>query len=132
MKMKSEIKVYFRIVGFPMSPEVLTDKLGLKPTDTWKKGDAGRIAKTTFKNNGWELSSGLNKSVDLKTHVGTLLDNITPFKKNFVKVCSEYPPDLICVVYSYGGDRPAIVFERDIIKELTELNASIDVDLYVL
>jgi len=36
-----------------------------------------------------------------------------------------------CIVKSYGGDRPQIFFDKEVIRKLAELNAEIDVDLYV-
>ena len=130
-KMRSDIQVYFLIRGFPVSSEELTAELGIQPTYTWNKGDPVRFGKTTYKDNGWKISSGLDKSSDLETHVKVLLDRIAPFIENFVKVCEKYPPELVCVIYSYGGDGPAIPFDRKVIRELAALNASIDIDLYV-
>jgi hypothetical protein len=131
-EMRSEIEVYFRVRGFSVSPEALTVELGMQPTRTWRKGDPLRFGKGTYKDNGWTIGSGLGKSIDLETHVKTLLDKIVLIRENFIKVCTKYHPDLVCVIHSYGGDRPAIPFDREIIKELAVLNASIDIDLYVL
>ena len=130
--MRSKIRVCLRFGEFSMPPEELSTELGLQPTDSWSKGDPCRVAKKrTFTYNGWELSSGREESADLEAHVNAILHQIAPFKENFRKVAAKYPPMLTCVIYSYDGDRPAIVFERDVVKELADLNALINIDLYI-
>lgn len=130
-EMRSEIRVYFLIRGFPGFPEALTAELGVQPTHTWRKGDPLQFGKGTYRDNGWEINSGLGESTDLKTQVKNLLDRIAPVKEKFIEVSKKYSLDLTCVIRSYGGDRPAIPFDREIIKELAVLNTSIDIDLYV-
>ena len=130
--MRSEIQVYFRLRGFPMSPADLTAELGVEPTDTWQVGQPRRLAKGAFKENGWEISSGLEKAADLEAHVHALLEKITPHREKFKKVSASYPPELVCVVYSYGGDRPALFFTREVVRELAMLNVEIGIDLYVM
>jgi hypothetical protein len=130
--MRSEIRVCLRLRGFPMPPETLTSEIGLQPTDSWKKGDPCRFAKTIFKDNGWEVNSGLDTSLDLGTHVKTLLKKLAPLKKNLAKVCAQCRAELVCVIYSYGGDRPTIYFEKEIMKQIVELNVSMYIDLYIL
>ena len=128
--MRSKIKASLRFDGFPVSPEQLSTELGLEPTEAWSKGDPCRWAKER-RSNGWKLSSGLEESADLEAHVNAVLHQIAPFKEKFRKVTAKYPPMLACVIYTYDGDRPAIVFERNVVMELADLNALIDIDLYI-
>jgi len=130
--MKSEIEVKFSYSDFAMSIEDLSAELMTKPTHSWRKGDLGKLSNKPMKNNYWALSSGLDKSEKIDKHVETLLGKIRPNKRHFVRVGNRFHPVLSCVVYSYGGDRPCLGFSRTVIKELAELGADIDIDLYAI
>jgi hypothetical protein len=128
--MKTEIKASFGFTDFPMPPQELTKELGIEPTHSWKKGDPGIASKLPMKNNGWELSSGLELSKDFESHLRALLDKIRPLKENFINVGKKFPTVLSCIIYIYGEDRPYLGFESTVVKELADLNATIDIDLY--
>ncbi|MFB2920023.1 DUF4279 domain-containing protein [Aerosakkonema funiforme] len=49
-----------------------------------------------------------------------------------VEVCSQYYAEIACVIYYRSGSVPAIHFDKLILQQIGELNAEIDVDLYVL
>ncbi len=65
-------------------------------------------------------------------NITVLLERIRPHKQQFIEIGKTFDPVLSCVVYSYDGDRPYLGFSRDEINELAELNATVDIDLYVL
>jgi hypothetical protein len=128
--MRSEISVEMVFKEFPESPAELTRRIGLEPTEAWTKGEKNKYGKR-YKHNSWRLSSGLAKTKDIETHVDSILRLIEKSKQGFLEVCRDYHPTLYCVVYSYGGDRPAIYFRNDVVNELSLFNAYIDVDLYI-
>ncbi len=130
--MKTEIKTSICFNDFPMHPDELSKELGVEATNIWVKGEKGKRTNKLRKNNGWKLQSELDKSEDLEKHVMFLLNKIRPIKHNFLRFSINYEPILSCVVYIYDGDRPPLNFSQEIIKELSEINASIDVDLYIL
>lgn len=85
-----------------------------------------------MKTNWWELNSGLNTSAEFDKHINALLAKIRPHKQRFIEISKSFNPGLSCVVYSYDGARPSMGFSKDAIKELAEINAEIDIDLYVV
>jgi len=130
--MKTEIKINLVFFDFSMSPDDLSQKLGINATSTWRKGDQGITVPIRKKTNGWELSSGLDKSTDFEKHIDALLAKIRPHKQQFIEMGKVLSPVLSFVVYSYDGARPSMGFSKEAIQELAELNAEIDIDLYVL
>ena len=36
--------VYFALTGDNFDPQIVTDRIGVTPTETWKKGDKGMTA----------------------------------------------------------------------------------------
>ena len=74
----------------------------------------------------------LHTSADFERHINALLARIRPYKQQFIENGKVLHPVLSCVVYSYDGARPSMGFSLDAIQELAELNAEVDIDLYVL
>ena len=130
--MKTEIKVYFRMTGFQKDPSDLAAEIGIQPNRTWKKGEPRKLAKGTFRENGWEIYSISDKKEELKVHLEDVLNRIRPYAKRISTLAQKFPTLLNCVIYSYGGDRPAITFPPSSLKELATLNVTLDVDLYIL
>ena len=61
-----------------------------------------------------------------------ILERLESGWRSIVELCLRYDAAITCVVKSYGGDRPLISFDKDTIKKIAELNADLDVDLYIL
>lgn len=136
--MQSKISASFTLLGTDFSPEDLepeeiTTALGIVPTETWKVGDL-ISKKATFhhKQNGWSLKSKLEDSATLEDHVESVLEQLKPSWQPLVKMCTRYYTEIECVIYVFGDDSPAIHFNRETLKRISELNAEIDIDLYIL
>ena len=133
-EMRSELSVQFTLRGVDLNPDDVTRLLGLQPTEAWRVGDritAIRVPRF-FSDSAWRLHSGLPDTTDLEEQVKSLLDRLEPVWDVAVELGKKHYAEFSCVVYSYGGDRPAISFDNEVIKRLAELNATLDVDLYIL
>ena len=133
LEMYSEIYAYFELRG-DFEPDVITGILGIVPTKICRKGDQNpwfRV-KSLYSQSYWSLESGLDHNRDLDDHVNAVMAKLEGAWDTFVRVSAEHEAWLNCVIYSHGGDRPAIGLERGVLKRLAELNAQLDVDLHVL
>ena len=130
--MKTEIKVKLTFSNFDITPEEMSEKLGLKASKILKKDQPGPLTKKLIKSNIWELDSGLNELENFENHIKVLFQKIQKHKNNFIKVCNKHHPVLSCIIYIYGKDRPWIGFSKTTIKNLAEINASVDFDIYIL
>lgn len=129
----NQIAASLEFWDFTMSPEDLSVRLGLDATESWKQGDPTRfVPGRRHRRNFWKLESPLPDSAPLEDHVKALLAQIKPFKDRFREVASECVFLLECSVRYYTGSVPSIVFDRDVVRVLSELNATIDVDFSVL
>lgn len=129
--MESETDAVFTLTGSDLDPDRVTALTGVQPSRTWRTGELiTERAIVRYKNNGWTLRS--NVSGDLNEEISDVLDLLQPAWSQFVALSSRSYAEIACVVYSYGGARPPIHFDRDIVRRAAELNAAIDVDLYVL
>ncbi len=130
--MESEIYASFKIIGPHLDPEQVTRSIGISPSKTWRIGDlVVEQALLRHKNNGWLLKSNLPLSATLKEHVRFILAQLQVSWQALKELCTQHDAEISCVVMSYGGDRPAMFFDKDIISRAADLNAAIDIDLYV-
>jgi hypothetical protein len=132
--MRSELSVTFTLRGVDLDPDEVTRQLGLQPTESWRAGEPSRLVRPArfYSDNAWRLHSGLPATTDLEEQVKSLLTRLEPVWKAAVALGKGHYAEFSCVVYSYGGDRPAISFDNDVVRQIAELNAALDVDLYVL
>jgi hypothetical protein len=131
--METEISAAFSLTGFESTPDEITNILEIQPTKAWKVGDAIGKSSLTRKQNGWVLSSSLDKfSSDLEDHVKNVLEQLHPKWAVLVSLCSQYDAEVSCVIHSYSAQGPAIHFSKEILKQIAQLSAEIDVDYYSL
>lgn len=135
--MASECYAVFKLIDSNLNPEEITAKTGVIPTKTWREGDLiSPRASIRYKHNGWSLKSqtklvNFEDADDLAEHVKEVLEKLHVGWQTFVEVGSRYHAEVCCVVYTCG-ERPAIHFDRSILNQLSELNAELGIDLYVL
>ncbi|MDJ0600378.1 MAG: DUF4279 domain-containing protein [Crocosphaera sp.] len=130
--MPLEILASLTITEFNCDPQNITNKLKIIPTKTWKIGD--RInPKTTLtrKHNGWVLDSKLSKDNDLESHFKSLFYQLQPVWESLQEIAYHYDIEISCVIYT-DGEIPTIHLDKEIINKSHQINAEIDIDLYVL
>ena len=140
-EMESRVRAYFALFGFHEDPEEISQIVGIAPSRTQRAGEPISIARDhpslfrdaapLVKVNSWVLDSGLDPSADVASHVRALLDHLEPVRDVLARLAERYDAVFNCIVESYGGDRPAICFDNDIVKAVGQYNAALDVDLYV-
>ncbi len=131
--MESDVYAAFILRGLELDPQHITTSLGMLPSKTWRVGELLiEQAILRHKDNGWMIASDLPLSCDLQEHVKSVMERLQPGWQVLMELCTSYDAEINCVVKSYGGDRPAILFEKDIVKLAADLNAAINIDLYVL
>jgi hypothetical protein len=130
--MKSEISASFTLTGLDLNPDEITDKLKIIPTKIWRKGDLiNPKGKIFYSENGWSLQSQLNQSAELEDHLQWIFEKLQTQWDSVREICSRYYPEISCVIY-VSNQVPAIHFSQEILQEVNQLNAEIDVDIYVL
>jgi hypothetical protein len=133
--MKTETSAAFTLTGLELDPDAASARLGIVPTKTWRAGDPidGRTT-LRYRHSGWRLQSALGKSAHhLEDHIETLLAQLQPAWSPLTGLCARYDGEFSCVIRLHPDDQaPAMHFANDVIGRIAELNAEIDIDLYIL
>ena len=128
--MPDEIRVQLSLTGFAHDPRKLTEIIGLTPSKTWVAGEPVERSKRTYESNGWRVTAP-QRVDEVEAGVDALFDHLAPRWENLRNVSRECRVELGVVVYA-ERQVPAIHFRDDQIRQLTELSAKIDVDVYCL
>lgn len=128
---KDEHKVFFCIYSDDITPDDITRRIGIKPYKTHVKGDKPKNKNISFrfKDNLWEIKSNLPYSYSLEEHIKDLLNQLRPHKSQITKNRTDLKKSFVATIFC-KDNRPGYIIDEDIIKEISEYNASIDLDIY--
>lgn len=120
---------------FEISCEEITRIIGIKPDDCRGIGTKyisnldkkEHISKTSY----WRLDSGIGPEKELEDIFKGLLNKLRPYKKRIIPICKKYSAYFNIIIHIYGNFYPAIDWDKDILKEIAEYNASMGIDLSV-
>jgi len=131
--MRSEISASFLLSGDQLDPNEVTAATGIEPTASHRAGDVITYPRRTLRAAAgrWWVESSLPLSASLDAHVKELLNHLEPAWPALIALGEVYKAELSCLVRSYGGDRPPIGFDSQMVRRCAELSADIDVDLYI-
>ncbi|GGA60681.1 DUF4279 domain-containing protein [Ornithinibacillus halotolerans] len=139
---KSEIKVYLTLYGDDFPLEEVTEKLGIEPTRTCKKGDEMVPPHGTYKpaikryypDTSWELDSGYIESTDVEVEFDKLVDKLRSkiFIINELREKYNLKSYIQVVPQLYNGDTPILTVNKKLINFAYRIQAEfIDYDMYI-
>jgi hypothetical protein len=127
----NEGEVYFGLFGDDFDPDEVTALVGIEPTKTARKGNP--IPKQA----SWILSTGMIEDdvIDVYEMSSEIIEKLEPLKNQIIEVMKKYELEAVLeVVLKVTSDdsksTPAIGFEANVIKFLSDVDAFIDVDTY--
>ncbi len=126
----NQYRAYFTLVG-EFDPAEITSRLGLAPTESWKKG--ARNPRTHFERNHsrWILDSRLEESASLNTHIRDVLQQLKPYVEVVRELRSTLNGWLQAVGYFHDG-YSGVSLDEDIVAGLAEIKVGVDFDFYYL
>lgn len=132
---KSNTYVYFALIGYDFDPQLITSKLGIAPSDSWKKGDKGRYT-PIFNFSSWQLSTDKGKEYIMVEQlveeiVQQLFDHIDAI--NALK--NQYNLDSVLEIVLYVDTNeeettPALGHDLKTIEFLYRTQTRTDIDIY--
>lgn len=135
LKNISHNHVSFNIYDFDCSHQELTSQIGIEPTEVRIKGETRLVGKNKLKivnkENVWILKSDLPLTMRVEEHIYNLLKKMKPHEKELIKITQKFYTEFSCGLYFYETN-PGIHLDNDLIKELSDLNTRIDLDMYCI
>lgn len=127
--------VYFALTGDNFDPQIVTDKIGVTPTETWNKGDKGKY-KPTLDYSCWKLSTDKGKEYVM---VDSLVDEVIEQLFDKIEIINELKNQfdlnsvLEIVMYIDTNEEqstPALGHDLKTIEFLHRTQTKTDVDIY--
>jgi hypothetical protein len=130
MTKDNEQYAYFTLTG-DFDPKVITERLGVEPSESWRKGDRSERTHYERKFSRWSLNSRLDHAASLEEHVRDVLDQT----RDHAAAIREIGEEFNCWVQLVGffhNHYPGFGLDSNLIAGLASLNVAIDCDFYYL
>ena|SRR6266702_35468 len=112
-----------------LSPEQITEKVGISPDLCWLKGDTISPTALRRKTNGWELNSGIGEERALKEHLTTLLLKVRGAEDRLVRLKNSAEILVSCVIY--WDSQPDMFVDSELVRSIASIGAALDFDVYI-
>lgn len=124
------IRVDLLLTG-DFNPDTFTALIQLSPTSTHRQGDNIGRSIRKYKYDVWLLSIEETETIFTSKLLDKLFDNISGKIDLISEVTSNQSIDveISVVIYIKKSNTPEIHFSKEIIKQISKLNASIDIDI---
>ncbi|MGE7024427.1 DUF4279 domain-containing protein [Solibacillus cecembensis] len=135
---KTSLYAYIQFSGnddFPL--DVVTERLGVQPTKTWKVGERVKpnhpINQLLRSYTGWRFEIETKESLDTEDVLLPLLEVFQSKTETINQLKEELILDvrLELVIQIYNGYTPGLVIYPEFSKFAAEINAFLDIDMYV-
>jgi hypothetical protein len=130
---KTNIRVGIRILGEVFNIEEVTKCLEIVPTRAWYKGDSICATRKKYSCTGWNYYTEQQECLDIRIPLEELerlflpkLEILFELKK---KYGLKYVIEIVPIIEN--GETPGIVFSNPLLQFCAQLDATIDVDIYV-
>jgi hypothetical protein len=130
MSEENKCYAYFTVVG-DFDPNAITERVGLRPTDCWRKGDLNPRNGLERKFSRWSLRSRLETTKPLESHVTDVLDQLDANPLAFKDISAREGGGMQLVAYFHSG-YPGVCFEKEVVQRLADYALSVDCDFYYL
>jgi hypothetical protein len=132
MTKDNEAYAYFSLAEFTEDPAEITKRVGVEPTEFWKKGDVNPKTNLERRFNRWSLYSRLSRESELEDHILDVLDQLDNNKEAFKAIINEQGWAMLQLVGYFHTYYPGFSLESKIINRISEYNLAMDCDFYYL
>jgi len=130
MSQPNEYYAYFSVVG-SFDPAEITQRLGTKPTESWRQGELNPHNGFERKFSRWSLYSRLERASALELHIADVLNQLDANSTAFRQLSVEFGGIMQLVAY-FHSDYPGFGFEPNVVSRLAHYSLTIDFDFYYL
>jgi len=121
---------YFTTTG-EFDPADITARVGVEPTECWRRGDVSPRTRMERKFSRWSLYTRLSQREMLEAHIRDVLSQLDANRAAFQQVSREFGACLQLVGEFYT-EYPGLHLDADIVAGLAAYSLSVDFDFYYL
>lgn len=126
------IRCDFILTGHGCDPDIITQALGVQPTYTWRAGEQVPNSLVRYKQDGWRLTTGPVESLDVQEVARPLLTQLLPLVDALTDLTKQLGIEAeLAFTVRMGGKVPAVHFDREMLGAINQLQAEVDIDLYI-
>jgi hypothetical protein len=121
---------YFTIAD-SFDPNEITRRVGIHPSDCWRKGELHPKTGRERKFSRWSLRSRLDEQMSLEEHIRDVLAQLEQSSSAFQQVSREFGGCMELVAY-YHEQYTGLYFDSELVIGLAKYALSVDFDFYYL
>ncbi|MDF2884616.1 MAG: hypothetical protein K0R54_5185 [Clostridiaceae bacterium] len=130
---KTNVMVEFIMSGDKLDSNGVTEKLKIKPSKSWKKGEDIEGRKIKRIDNCWIINTNYKETYDINEQLFKIV-KLLKDKKNILKELTnvyelEYFFEIVINVEN--NETPAIYFNKEFIKFTNDIEAEFEIDMYI-
>jgi Domain of unknown function (DUF4279) len=135
---QNEDHIIISFSDFNYSPQLISDKLKIEPTTYGIKDEEhllgnNNTVKKVWKSNVWRFEWNLKTNAFIGDITQNFMEDIIIPRKEAIKELSlTSEVEFSIVQYYYDGYNPGTFIKKEQIKILSEINCSINIDIYCL
>ena len=123
------VYVYLRVTAEQLPLREISISMGIDPTESWRKGDAG-THNPSRPDSGWCLYSPLPRSnLRIDEHIDALLPVLEERSAAVRDLSKRFDTYLVCVGH-FTDSSPGLFLSKSVVARIAELGLSVDCDLY--
>ncbi|MBC8106066.1 MAG: DUF4279 domain-containing protein [Anaerolineae bacterium] len=126
-----EHHVYFAVFGFGDDPAVVTQAMGIEPTEAWVKGEPTGRRRGIRTHSRWVLQSALALVEPIEDHFEDLLPQLECRRDAVADVRTRFEARLAVAAY-WRELNPSFRLSAEIVRRVAALGLDVVFDLYCL
>lgn len=128
------VKISLRFQGGRFDPDEITERLGIEPTTTFRPGDPiTEDGEGRRRRDGWRLAVKERETLEIGPILEELRGHVAVPGSVVRKLCADLGVGavVVCSVLQRGHETaPALVFPADFIGWISDLGASLELDVW--
>lgn len=130
---KTIVKVEFSIYGSNFNPIDITEKLNIKPSLTYLKGDLVQSKKITRKETLWCIETEYDKVLDINDTLAKIMTLISGKEDILNEITKMNGTKMLfmIVIKIKNNEIPAVYFDKEFTEFAGKIGAEIGFDMYI-
>ena len=122
--------VRLKITSKVLTAADIEARLGLKPDESWKIGEAMGTFSVVLKEHGYVIDSQASMTAPISEHLRSVIKRIAPAAKMIGEVSAQATVEMSCRIHTKAV--PNLAFERDDLRWLAAIGARLEIDLHMI